>query len=48
LFRRIELDAVPGTGELIRKVLSFPNASGQLACNVSDSYPHRAVSVEIA
>ena len=42
VFRRMELDAQHGTGPLTKRVVIFSNASGQLTCNVSGSYPHRA------
>jgi hypothetical protein len=43
VFRRMELDAQHGTGPLTKRVVIFSRASGQLTCNVSGSYPHRAV-----
>jgi hypothetical protein len=43
VFRRMELDAQYGTGSLTRRVAIFSRASGQLTCNVSGSYPYRAV-----
>ena len=43
VFRRMELDAQYGTGPLTKKVVIFSRESGQLTCNVSGSYPHRAV-----
>jgi len=42
VFRRMERDAEFGNGELVRDVVIFSRASGQLTCNVSGSYPHRA------
>ena len=43
VFRRMELDARYGTGPLTKTVVIFSRESGQLTCNVSGSYPHRAV-----
>ncbi len=43
VFRRMELDAELGNGELVRRVAIYSRQSGQLTCNVSGSYPHRAV-----
>ncbi len=43
VFRRMELDARYGTGPLTKTVVIFSRASGQLTCNVSGSYPYRAV-----
>jgi Taurine catabolism dioxygenase TauD, TfdA family len=43
VFRRMELDAQYGTGPLTKSVVIFSRESGQLTCNVSGSYPHRAV-----
>jgi hypothetical protein len=43
VFRRMELDAQYGTGPLTKNVVIFSHATGQLTCNVSGSYPHRAV-----
>jgi len=42
VFRRMERDAELGDGVLVKKVVIFSRASGQLTCNVSGSYPHRA------
>jgi len=42
VFRRMERDAEFGDGVLVRNVVIFSRASGQLTCNVSGSYPHRA------
>jgi len=42
VFRRMERDAEFGDGVLKRNVVIFSRASGQLTCNVSGSYPHRA------
>ncbi|MBN8905002.1 MAG: hypothetical protein BGO51_03850 [Rhodospirillales bacterium 69-11] len=43
VFRRMELDAEHGSGRLVKTVAIFSRASGQLSCNVSGSYPKRAV-----
>jgi Taurine catabolism dioxygenase TauD, TfdA family len=43
VFRRMERDAEYGDGRLVKKVAIFSRDSGQLTCNVSGSYPHRAV-----
>jgi hypothetical protein len=43
VFRRMELDAELGAGELVKKVVIFSRESGQLTCNISGSYPFRAV-----
>jgi hypothetical protein len=43
VFRRMELDAQFGTGPLTKRVVIFSRESGQLTCNVSGSYPYRAV-----
>lgn len=43
VFRRMELDAQHGTGPLTKRVVIFSRDSGQLTCNVSGSYPYRAV-----
>jgi hypothetical protein len=43
VFRRMELDAQYGTGPLTKRVVIFSRESGQLTCNVSGSYPYRAV-----
>jgi hypothetical protein len=42
VFRRMERDAEFGDGALVKKVVIFSRDSGQLTCNVSGSYPHRA------
>ena len=42
VFRRMERDAEFGDGVLVKKVAIFSRDSGQLTCNVSGSYPHRA------
>jgi hypothetical protein len=43
VFRRMELDAQYGTGPLTKRVVIFSRETGQLTCNVSGSYPYRAV-----
>ena len=43
VFRRMELDAQYGTGPMTKRVVIFSRDSGQLTCNVSGSYPYRAV-----
>lgn len=43
VFRRMEQDAALGDGSLVKTVVIFSQQSGQLTCNVSGSYPHRAV-----
>ncbi len=43
VFRRMERDAEFGDGSLVRNVVIYSRESGQLTCNVSGSYPHRAV-----
>jgi hypothetical protein len=43
VFRRMELDAQHGTGPLTKRVVIFSQETGQLTCNVSGSYPYRAV-----
>lgn len=42
VFRRMERDAEFGDGALTKNVVIFSRDSGQLTCNVSGSYPHRA------
>jgi hypothetical protein len=44
VFRRMELDAEFGSGELVRNVVIFSRQSGGLTCNFSGSYPRRAVA----
>jgi len=44
VFRRMELDAEFGSGIVVKKVAIFSQQSGSLTCNVSGSYPHRAVA----
>lgn len=43
VFRRMEQDATLGDGVLAKNVVIFSRESGQLTCNVSGSYPRRAV-----
>ena len=43
VFRRMALDAQYGTGPMTKRVVIFSRESGQLTCNVSGSYPYRAV-----
>jgi hypothetical protein len=43
VFRRMELDAELGTGELVKRVVIFSQQNGEFTCNVSGSYPFRAV-----
>jgi hypothetical protein len=44
VFRRMERDAEFGDGALVREVVIFSRASGEFSCNVSGSYPRRAVA----
>jgi alpha-ketoglutarate-dependent taurine dioxygenase len=44
VFRRMERDAEFGNGALVREVVIFSRASGEFSCNVSGSYPRRAVA----
>src|ERR1700682_6376145 len=39
----MERDAEYGDGRLVKNVVIFSRDTGQLTCNVSGSYPHRAV-----
>ena len=43
VFRRMERDAEYGDGRLVKNVVIFSRDTGQLTCNVSGAYPHRAV-----
>jgi alpha-ketoglutarate-dependent taurine dioxygenase len=43
VFRRRERDAEYGDGRLVKKVVIFSRATGEFTCNVSGSYPRRAV-----
>jgi hypothetical protein len=42
--RRMEFDAQLGSGRLLKSLAFMSQASGQLSCNISGSYPHRAVA----
>jgi hypothetical protein len=44
VFRRMERDAEFGDGALVREVVIFSRESGEFSCNVSGSYPRRAVA----
>src|SRR5262245_52771452 len=44
VFRRMELDANHGTGRILKTVSIFAQTDGELSCNVSGSYPRRAVA----
>ncbi len=44
VFRRMELDAQFGDGRLVKRVVIFSRACGDFSCNISGSYPHRAVA----
>lgn len=48
VFRRMELDAELGNGELVKRVVIFSRQTGQLTCNLSGSYPFRAVKARDA
>jgi hypothetical protein len=41
--RRMERDAELGSGRLLKRLVFLSQQSGQLSCNISGSYPHRAV-----
>jgi hypothetical protein len=43
VFRRMDLDAEFGDGRLVKRVVIFSHATGEFSCNISGSYPHRAV-----
>jgi hypothetical protein len=43
VFRRMELDAELGDGRLVKRVVIFSRGSGEFSCNISGSYPRRAV-----
>jgi alpha-ketoglutarate-dependent taurine dioxygenase len=43
VFRRMERDAAHGTGRLLKRQAIFSRETGTLTCNVSGSYPNRAV-----
>ena len=44
VFRRMERDAEFGDGALVKQVVIFSRESGEFSCNVSGSYPRRAVA----
>ena len=44
VFRRMERDAQHGSGVLVKRVAIYSRASGTLSCNISGSYPNRAVA----
>jgi hypothetical protein len=44
VFRRMERDAEFGDGALVREVVIFSRDSGEFTCNISGSYPRRAVA----
>jgi Taurine catabolism dioxygenase TauD, TfdA family len=44
VFRRMERDAQNGSGVLVKRVAIYSRASGVLSCNISGSYPNRAVA----
>ena len=44
VFRRMERDAEYGDGRLVKQVAIFSAASGEFSCNISGSYPRRAVA----
>jgi len=44
VFRRMERDAQLGSGVLVKNVAIYSRASGALSCNISGSYPNRAVA----
>src|SRR6266404_1337633 len=44
VFRRMERDAEFGDGALVKQVVIFSRQSGEFSCNVSGSYPRRAVA----
>jgi alpha-ketoglutarate-dependent taurine dioxygenase len=43
VFRRMERDAEFGDGALVKQVVIFSRDSGEFSCNISGSYPRRAV-----
>jgi hypothetical protein len=43
VFRRMEMDAKFGDGLLVKRVVIFSRATGEFSCNISGSYPSRAV-----
>jgi len=44
VFRRMERDAEFGDGALVKQVVIFSRESGEFSCNISGSYPRRAVA----
>ena len=44
VFRRMERDAEYGDGRLVRNVTIFSRQNGEFSCNISGSYPRRAVA----
>jgi hypothetical protein len=44
VFRRMELDARHGTGRILKTVSILAMTAGELSCNISGSYPRRAVA----
>jgi hypothetical protein len=44
VFRRMELDAELGNGQLVKRVVIFSREAGEFTCNTSGSYPRRAVA----
>ncbi len=44
VFRRMERDAEYGDGRLVRNVAIFSRQNGEFSCNISGSYPRRAVA----
>jgi len=44
VFRRMERDAEFGDGALVKQVVIFSRQSGEFSCNISGSYPRRAVA----
>jgi hypothetical protein len=44
VFRRMERDAALGNGKLVKRVVIFSREAGEFTCNISGSYPRRAVA----
>ena len=44
VFRRMERDAENGDGRLVKNVVIFSRENGEFSCNISGSYPRRAVA----
>jgi hypothetical protein len=44
VFRRMERDAEFGDGALVKEVVIFSRQNGEFSCNISGSYPRRAVA----